>query len=43
MALPDGQLADTVFDLGAYYDPTPNGLTMREWLQVVLKALTSSL
>jgi hypothetical protein len=43
LALSDAQLADAVFDLGAYYDPTPDGQTMREWLQAALNALASTL
>lgn len=43
MALPDSQLADAVLDLGAYYDPTPDGRTMREWLQEMSNALANSL
>ena len=40
MALPDAQLAGAVLDLGAYYDPAPDGQTLREWLQAVLHSLT---
>lgn len=39
---PDEVLGPPVAQLGAFYDPTADGLTVRGWLNAVLQRLTST-
>jgi hypothetical protein len=35
--LPDESLGEAIFALGAYYDPTADGLTVRQWLESLVR------
>lgn len=41
LSVPDPALGPAVLGLGGYYDPTPDGQTLRQWLEALADTLAS--